>query len=104
MNNFEILAFALVVGLVLGAIFFGGLCWTVRKGVTSNHAALWFLASMVVRMSIVLTGFYFVGRGDWQRLVACLVGFIIARHIVMRITRTPVERASSPAKEVSHAP
>jgi F1F0 ATPase subunit 2 len=58
---------------------------------------------MLVRMSIVLLGFYFVGRGDWQRLVACLVGFIIARFIVMRLTRTPIEPPQSTAKEASHA-
>jgi F1F0 ATPase subunit 2 len=104
MNNFIILAFALVAGLVLGAIFFGGLWWTVRHGVSSKHPALWFLGSMVVRMSIVLAGFYFVGRGDWQRLVACLVGFIIARFIVMRLTRTPIEHSESTTKEASHAP
>jgi F1F0 ATPase subunit 2 len=104
MNNFLILAAALVAGLVLGAIFFGGLWWTVRKGVSSEHPALWFLGSMLVRMSIVLLGFYFVGRDDWQRLPACLLGFIIARFTVMRLTRTPVEHPHSPAKEASHAP
>jgi F1F0 ATPase subunit 2 len=104
MNNFIIPALALVAGLVLGTIFFGGLWWTVRKGVSSKHPALWFLGSMLVRMSIVLLGFYFVGRDDWQRLVACLVGFIIARFIVMRLTRTPIEPPQSTAKEASHAP
>ena len=104
MNNFIILALALVVGLVLGTIFFGGLWWTVRKGVSSKHPALWFLGSMLVRMSIVLLGFYFVGRGDWQRLVACLVGFIIARFIVLRLTRTPIEHSELTTKEASHAP
>jgi F1F0 ATPase subunit 2 len=103
MNNFIIPALALVAGLVLGTVFFGGLWWTVRKGVSSKHLALWFLGSMLVRMSIVLLGFYFVGRGDWQRLVACLVGFIIARFIVMRLTRTPIEPPQSTAKEASHA-
>jgi hypothetical protein len=41
---------------------------------------------MLLRMAIVLAGFYFVGRGNWQRLVVCLLGFIIARFIVMRLT------------------
>ena len=104
MNNFSLLALALVAGLVLGAIFFGGLWWTVRKGVFYKSPALWFLGSMVLRMSVVLTGFYFVGRGDWQRLVACLFGFIIARFIVMRLTRTPIQHPHSTAKEASHAP
>ncbi len=31
-----------VAGLLLGAIFFGGLWWTVRKGASSRRSALWF--------------------------------------------------------------
>ena len=104
MNEFLILALALVAGLLLGAIFFAGLWWTVRKGVSSKHPALRFLGSMLLRMSMVLLGFYFVGRGDWQRLVVCLLGFSIARYIVMRLTRTLVERPHSATKEAGHAP
>jgi F1F0 ATPase subunit 2 len=104
MNNFLLLALALVAGLVLGAIFFGGLWWTVRKGISSKSPALWFLGSMLLRMGIVLAGFNFIGRGDWQRLVVCLLGFIIARIIVMRLTRTPIEHGNSQVKEVNHAP
>ena len=47
-------------------------------------------------MSIVLAGFYFVGRGHWERLLVCLLGFVIARFIVMRLTRTPVEHSQLP--------
>jgi len=104
MNNFVILVLALVAGLVLGTVFFGGLWWTVRKGTLSKHPALWFFGSMVARMSLVLLGFYFVGRGDWHRLVAGLVGFIIARYIVLRLTRTPIEQATATTKEANHAP
>jgi F1F0 ATPase subunit 2 len=86
MNNFLILALALVAGILLGAIFFGGLWWTVRKGVAAKNPAIWFLGSMLLRMAIALAGFYFVGRGDWRRLVSCLFGFIVARFIVMRLT------------------
>ena len=104
MNNVLFLALALVAGLLLGAIFFGGLWWTVRKGISSKSPARWVLGSMLLRMGIVLAGFYFVGRGDWRRLVSCLLGFIIARFIVMRLTRPPVEQQNSATKEASHAP
>jgi F1F0 ATPase subunit 2 len=104
MNNILILAFALAAGLLLGAIFFGGLWWTVRKGAFSKSPGLWFFSSMLIRMSLVLAGFYFVGRGDWRRLATCLLGFIIARFILMRLTRTPIEHPHSPAKEAGHAP
>jgi F1F0 ATPase subunit 2 len=104
MNNVFFLALSLMAGLLLGAIFFGGLWWTVRKGISSKSPALWFLGSMLLRIIIVLAGFYFVGRGDWQRLVVFLLGFIIARFIVMRLTRTPIEHPHSTAKEAGHAP
>ena len=104
MNEMLSLALAGVAGLLLGAIFFGGLWWTVRKGVSSKRPALWFFGSLVLRMSIALAGFYFVGRGHWERLVACLLGFIIARFIVTRLTCPTVEHHGPPAMEASHAP
>ena len=61
MNELPPLALALWRALVLGAVFFGGLWWTVRKGVSSTQPALWFFGSLLLRMSIVLAGFYFVG-------------------------------------------
>jgi F1F0 ATPase subunit 2 len=104
MNETLTMTLALGAGGALGAIFFGGLWWTVHKGVSSPRPAFWFLGSSLLRMSIVLIGFYFVGRGDWKRLITCLLGFVIARFIVMRLTRTPIEHPHSKAKEGSHAP
>jgi F1F0 ATPase subunit 2 len=87
MNEPLSLASALVSGVVLGAIFFGGLWWTVRQGVSSKHPALWFLSSLLLRTCIVVLGLYFVSRGDWKRLLAGLLGFIVVRLIVTRFTR-----------------
>lgn len=97
------LVFSLAAGILLGAFFFGSLWWTVRKGVAAKHPALWFFGSMFLRMSIVLLGFYFVMRDDWMRLLAGLLGFIVARLIVTRLIRV----ASQPgqlAQEAGHAP
>ncbi len=104
MNEILTLILAGGAGLLLGAIFFGGLWWTVRKGVASKRAALWFLGSMVLRTSVVLLGFYFILGDNWQRLVAGLLGFIIARLIVMRLTRPSGAPPSRPAAETRHAP
>jgi F1F0 ATPase subunit 2 len=87
MNETLTLILAWGAGLVLGAIFFGGLWWTVRKGVSSERPALWFLGSLLLRTSITLSGFYFVSRGDWQRLLVCLLGFVMARLVATRLTR-----------------
>ena len=104
MNETLILILAWTAGLALGAIFFGGLWWTVRQGLSSPRPALWFFASHLTRMSIVLAGFYFVGHGNRERLVACLLGFIIARFIVIRSTRSPGENQMRRRPEVTHAP
>ena len=33
----------LLIGVMLGAMFFGGLWWTVHRAMTSRRVALWFL-------------------------------------------------------------
>lgn len=97
------LAGALIAGIVLGAFFFGGLWWTVRKGVVSERVALWFLGSMLLRTSVVLPGFYFVSGGNWRRLLAALLGFVFARLIVVRLTRAAAQ-ANPFAQDAGHAP
>ena len=83
---------AWLAGGVLGAIFFGGLWWTIRRGVSSQQPGLWFLGSLLARMSVALGGFYFVSGGHWERLVTCLLGFLTARLAVMRLMRSKGEQ------------
>jgi F1F0 ATPase subunit 2 len=104
MNEPLMLVGAGVTGIVLGAVFFGGLWWTVHKGVSSPRPALWFLGSTPLRMGLVLAGFYFVGQGHWDRMLVCLIGFIIARFLVLRLARTPGEHGDAHLTEASHGP
>ena len=97
------LAWAWGAGVVLGAVFFGGLWWTVRKGTACQRPALLFLGSFLLRTSIALAGLYFVAGGHWDRLLACLLGFVIARLIVTKLTAARVVPPTSPAKESGHA-
>ena len=103
MNEALTLVLALVAGVLLGAIFFGALWWTVQKGVSSKRSALWFFGSLLLRTSIALAGFYFIARGHWERLLVCLLGFVIARLIVTRLTRA-AKKPTHLAQEASHAP
>ncbi len=70
MNEVLFLAPPLAAGLLLGAFFFGGLWWTVNRGVSSQRPALWFFGSMLLRMSITLAGFYFVGPRELETVAA----------------------------------
>jgi F1F0 ATPase subunit 2 len=94
---------ALLAGILLGAMFFGGLWWTVRKGVSSARPAGWFLGSLLLRTSMTLAGFYIVSGGQWEKLLVCLLGFTIARLTVTRLTRV-TEKPPRLAQETGHAP
>ncbi|MDQ5911274.1 MAG: hypothetical protein QG599_3371 [Pseudomonadota bacterium] len=103
MNETLPLLLAGMAGIVLGALFFGGLWWTVQKTVSSQRPALWFFGSFLLRMSLVLLGFYGVAGDQWPRLLACLVGFIFARWMVMQWTQT-AQRPTHSVTEARHAP
>ncbi len=93
------LALAALAGSALGAIFFGGLWWTVRQSRASARPALWFLASLLLRMGITLPGFFIVASGRWERLLACLAGFVVARAVITWMTGQ-----NNAPQETHHAP
>jgi F1F0 ATPase subunit 2 len=102
-----LLAQAWLAGAVLGAIYFGGLLMTVSRVLLTGRPALWVLGSFVLRIAVALSGFYVVADGDWQRLLACLLGFVMARQLLTHLTRPrgePGAPVMKQAKEAQHAP
>jgi len=95
---------ALLAGAVLGAVFFGGLWWTVQQGAASAVPARWFLGSLVLRTAFVLAGFHVVGAGQPGRLGLCLLGFLLARAVVLRCTRPRPAAVAPPANGTKEAP
>jgi len=51
-----------------------------------------------------MTGFYLVSGADWRRLLSCLIGFVVARQLVTRLSRAPEADQTHHAQEVRHAP
>jgi F1F0 ATPase subunit 2 len=99
MSETSSIVLSLFVGTSLGIVFFGGLWWTVRRGLSSESPALLFVGSLFLRTMITLAGFYFVSRGDWLRLMACLFGFVLARILTSRLTRIPIVRKTQVLEE-----
>ncbi len=97
------LASALGAGIMLGAVFFGGLWWTIRRGISSGRVAFWFLGSMLLRTCIVLLGFHYFFGDDWKKMLLGLLGFVIARLVVMQITKAREQPDRLPL-ETRHAP
>lgn len=104
MSEMAHLLAAMAAGILLGWVFFGGLWWTIRKAIGARQPVLWFFASMLVRVAVVLPGFYFVSASQWERLAACLAGFLMARGILLRIAGPPLGPGNPAREEGSHAP
>jgi len=98
---------SLAAGVLLGAIFFGGLWWTVRNGASSHRLGLWFIGSMLLRVGIVMTGFYLLlglpGEG-WKILLTGLLGFFIARLAAMRLVAAKKSDLNPLERKAGHAP
>ncbi|MBE9502581.1 MAG: ATP synthase subunit I [Proteobacteria bacterium] len=77
-----ILSFILGVGL--GTVYYTALWWTVRALPAAGNPALLSLGSFFVRMIVVLSGFYLVLDSSWERLLFCLIGFFLARSVLIR--------------------
>lgn len=91
-------------GVVLGCFFFGGLWWTIRRGVNSKRPAFWFAGSLLLRMSVALAGLYWLAAGRWERLLACLLGMLIARALVKRFAGPPLTHARPATEENLNEP
>jgi F1F0 ATPase subunit 2 len=93
MNTTEIinLSLATLAGALIGAIFFGGLWWTVCYGLRHKRPGVVFLVSLIGRFAFALIGFYLVGGGNFDRLIACLFGFFLSRVLAgaLRFPKAP---------------
>lgn len=94
---------ASTIGCLLGAFYFGGLWWTIRRLSVSRQPALLFLASFVIRVSVVLLGIYVISAGQWQRIVACMAGFLIARILLVRCLGEVTQIASQSSSSLANA-
>ena len=90
------LSIALVVGMVLGLFHFGTLWLTVRYLPRGRRPTLLTVGSFFARTAVSVLGFYLVMGGRWERLLACLFGFMVIRGFLVRRWRP--ERTNVSAK------
>ena len=55
------------------------------------------LATLAV-LAVVVVGFYFVMDGRWERMLACLAGFIMVRLILVSRMRAQLDSYLPPQK------
>ena len=90
----QILA-AFAAGMLLGVAYFLGLWATIRHLGRSRHPALWMLASLLLRMAVLLAGFGLLARfGGWQAVLAGLAGVLGVRFYLQgRLAAPPHDDA-----------
>lgn len=87
-------ALTLFMGIVLGTFFYGGLWWTVQKVAASKRPGVLLVGSFITRAAIVLGAFLLVAQGGWRGVLACFLGFLVARVAVTLLTRTSLDAES----------
>jgi F1F0 ATPase subunit 2 len=81
-TSYLILAF--ITGMGLG-VFFSLNLWSSVRRMTDEQTPWYFIyGSFILRMLVVVLGFYLVMAGRWERLVAAFLGFVLVREIMVR--------------------
>jgi len=79
------LAAAATAGALLGACYFGGLWWTVRRMPRSQTPLLLYFGSLLIRSVAVLALVYGVlVQYGWHAVAVLLIGFVAARMLLIR--------------------
>ena len=85
MVNIRALAVSLFCGMVLSGIYFAALSLTVRRLAHQRYPAVLLLVSLLVRLALLLAGFYWIlDGGHWDRLLTALIGFIAVRALMLQ--------------------
>ena len=84
MSNAVYLFTSLAAGMMLGWIYFRGLWHTVERLPDFRRPALSMSWSFVIRVVIVMIGFYFIMGGHLERLAMAMAGFILVRQLMVR--------------------
>lgn len=89
-------------GFGLGLFYFYGLWLTVRRLPSCRSPVPVLVVSFIVRTVAVLGGFFLVMDGRWERMMACLCGFFLARvALFSRLRPEPAPGGPRNTDEVS---
>jgi F1F0 ATPase subunit 2 len=85
MSDIILLIQSLILGISLGAVYFGGLWLTLMRLPRSGQPALLALSSFLLRSALCLLGFYLILGSGLEGLAACLAGFILMKLVLIQI-------------------
>lgn len=74
---------AVIVGMMVGMFYFGGLWLTVQRISHMKRQALLIFISFIGRMAVTLFIFYLFMSSHWEQLIFCLLGFLLMRKVLI---------------------
>ncbi|HQG30306.1 MAG TPA: ATP synthase subunit I [Deltaproteobacteria bacterium] len=87
------LALVFLCGFGAGLLYFSGLMVTILKVRCARRPGLFLMGSFILRAAFVIGVFFAVSSGEWQKFAACLVGFILARQLMVLLWRPSGSRS-----------
>jgi F1F0 ATPase subunit 2 len=93
MTPLPLLLLVLAAGFAVGLLFFASLWFTVRRLPHSVNPIPLLLISGLLRLLGALGAMALLAAGDWQRLLAALLGFVLARVLLVRLWGPPAPSA-----------
>jgi F1F0 ATPase subunit 2 len=80
---------AFLAGILIGILYFGGLYLTVNHMNRTRHPALLMMGSFILRMAVLLFGFYLLRNGGVYQMFIALFAVILVKFVmVARVRRT----------------
>jgi F1F0 ATPase subunit 2 len=87
-SEIYILALILLAGFGLGIFYFGGLWLTVKRLPDSRRRISLVVGSFLGRNAVCFGALVLIVRGGhWERVLVCMLGFIIARILLIQRLR-----------------
>ncbi|MCD4689706.1 MAG: ATP synthase subunit I [Desulfuromonadaceae bacterium] len=83
------LGMALAAGAALGAGYFAGLWLTVCRLANTRTPYRFYSLSLLLRLMLVLAGFYLLASRGYEDLLAAGVGFLVSRQLWLMAKRSP---------------
>ncbi|MFP3883006.1 MAG: ATP synthase subunit I [Actinomycetota bacterium] len=81
----------LMVGLIAGGVFFGGLQWTLSRMATAQHVLLLVVSSFLLRSAVVVGLLVVVVDGQLIRVLGVLVGILVMRTVLVARARAGLD-------------
>lgn len=70
-------------GILIGIVYFGGLYYSTQKFKDVKSPSLFMILSFIIRMAILIAGFYYLSKTGYKNVLIALIGVILVRFIMI---------------------